>query len=109
MSAQAGQSFAHSTAPIRPVREVQFGILSPEEIVGILNDASAWSSTPSAVRLVPARGADPHQSMWRGRGACNVGISLERDADASGCLSALPYIFAAIRSPVWLRTHPLLV
>lgn len=36
MSAQAGQSFAHSSAPIRPVREVQFGILSPEEIVGIL-------------------------------------------------------------------------
>lgn len=35
MSAQAGQSFAHSTAPIRAVREVQFGILSPEEIVRI--------------------------------------------------------------------------
>ncbi|GAK66175.1 beta and beta-prime subunits of DNA dependent RNA-polymerase [Moesziomyces antarcticus] len=35
MSAQAGQSFAHSTAPIRPVREVQFGILSPEEIRAI--------------------------------------------------------------------------
>ncbi|PWN50403.1 putative RPO21-DNA-directed RNA polymerase II, 215 kd subunit [Violaceomyces palustris] len=31
----AGQSFAHSTAPTRPVREVQFGILSPEEIRAI--------------------------------------------------------------------------
>jgi DNA-directed RNA polymerase II subunit RPB1 len=29
-----GHQFAHSSAPIRKVKEVQFGILSPEEIVG---------------------------------------------------------------------------
>lgn len=28
-----GHQFAYSAAPIRKVREVQFGILSPEEIV----------------------------------------------------------------------------
>lgn len=28
-----GHQFAHSAAPIRKVKEVQFGILSPEEIV----------------------------------------------------------------------------
>jgi DNA-directed RNA polymerase II subunit RPB1 len=28
-----GHQFAHSSAPIRKVKEVQFGILSPEEIV----------------------------------------------------------------------------
>lgn len=28
-----GHQFAYSAAPIRRVREVQFGILSPEEIV----------------------------------------------------------------------------
>lgn len=28
-----GHQFAYSTAPIRKVKEVQFGILSPEEIV----------------------------------------------------------------------------
>ena len=30
-----GHQFAPSVAPVRPVKEVQFGILSPEEIVGI--------------------------------------------------------------------------
>ena len=29
-----GHQFAYSAAPIRKVKEVQFGILSPEEIVG---------------------------------------------------------------------------
>lgn len=28
-----GHQFAYSAAPVRKVREVQFGILSPEEIV----------------------------------------------------------------------------
>jgi hypothetical protein len=28
-----GHGFAHSNAPVRRVKEVQFGILSPEEIV----------------------------------------------------------------------------
>lgn len=28
-----GHQFAHSAAPVRKVKEVQFGILSPEEIV----------------------------------------------------------------------------
>ena len=31
-----GHQFAHSSAPIRKVKEVQFGILSPEEIVSTL-------------------------------------------------------------------------
>lgn len=31
-----GHQFAQSVAPVRQVKEVQFGILSPEEIVGIL-------------------------------------------------------------------------
>ena len=31
-----GHQFAHSSAPIRKVKEVQFGILSPEEIVSPL-------------------------------------------------------------------------
>jgi DNA-directed RNA polymerase II subunit RPB1 len=30
-----GHQFAYSAAPVRKVREVQFGILSPEEIVCI--------------------------------------------------------------------------
>lgn len=30
-----GHQFAASTAPRRKVKEVQFGIMSPEEIVGI--------------------------------------------------------------------------
>lgn len=30
-----GHQFAQSVAPVRAVKEVQFGILSPEEIVGI--------------------------------------------------------------------------
>ena len=28
-----GHQFAHSAAPIRKVKEVQFGIMSPDEIV----------------------------------------------------------------------------
>lgn len=32
-----GHQFAYSAAPIRKVREVQFGILSPEEIVCFLH------------------------------------------------------------------------
>lgn len=31
-----GHQFAYSAAPIRKVKEVQFGILSPEEIVSVL-------------------------------------------------------------------------
>ena len=30
-----GHQFAYSAAPIRKVKEVQFGILSPEEIVSV--------------------------------------------------------------------------
>jgi len=30
-----GHQFAYSAAPVRKVKEVQFGILSPEEIVSI--------------------------------------------------------------------------
>lgn len=32
-----GHQFAYSAAPIRKVKEVQFGILSPEEIVRVFN------------------------------------------------------------------------
>ena len=33
-----GHQFAYSAAPLRKVKEVQFGILSPEEIVRVLLD-----------------------------------------------------------------------
>jgi hypothetical protein len=36
VSGMLGHQFAFSAAPIRKVKEVQFGILSPEEIVRIL-------------------------------------------------------------------------
>ena len=38
-----GHQFAHSAAPLRKVKEVQFGILSPEEIVSF---RARWAFLP---------------------------------------------------------------
>jgi len=37
-----GHQFAYSAAPVRKVKEVQFGILSPEEIVRMVKNFSAY-------------------------------------------------------------------
>ncbi len=41
-----GHQFAHSSAPIRKVKEVQFGILSPEEIVSTFTPFRFRSNFP---------------------------------------------------------------
>lgn len=37
-----GHQFAYSAAPLRKVKEVQFGILSPEEIVSGIDVGGSW-------------------------------------------------------------------
>jgi hypothetical protein len=50
-----GHQFAYSSAPIRKVKEVQFGILSPEEIV----------SPPLAARMTVTH--PPPEGILRGQ------------------------------------------
>lgn len=45
-----GHSFAFSAAPIRKVKEVQFGILSPEEIVSrVAYRLITWIDLPCSI------------------------------------------------------------
>ena len=39
-----GHQFAYSAAPVRKVKEVQFGILSPEEIVRMVKNFSTFTT-----------------------------------------------------------------
>lgn len=50
-----GHQFAPSIAPVRPVKEVQFGILSPEEIVGVLLRVDRCTKTYYSERSRSAR------------------------------------------------------
>lgn len=46
-------TFPYSSAPIRQIKEIQFGVMSPEEIVSIL-----WPRNPQSLVARGIRGSD---------------------------------------------------
>ena len=59
-----GHAFAYSSAPIKTVREVQFGVLSPEEIVGLITVLPM--TQPQLCLLYPAESAFCSQNRVSG-------------------------------------------
>lgn len=54
--------FEHSSAPLRTIKEIQFGLLSPEEIKAMSVCHVIYPETMDEARLKPREGGlnDPH-------------------------------------------------
>jgi hypothetical protein len=73
-------SFPYSSAPVRQIREIQFGVMSPEEIVSTIYAICVYQALENGWRLV-----FPRHELWH----ITAGIHMDRNMVVIYALQAL--------------------